>query len=416
MKKILLLLFLYTTSLLSIDISSENLSKLMDREGEDRIKAIWLSYQTKQYFLLRKAAKYLLESNNPFEHKIILRVFSLLDKDLESFLPNWYLYIDQYINNKKNKEVLLDCLKLAKNWKEQRLIFSLIKLTKHPDYQIRKEAILTLNELNSDVVLPIIIEYLKSNNELLILYGLENSFYYNDKRLIPFIRELTFHSNKTIRIYAIKALSNYENESYYIIRNFDKEEDEEVLETMIELIAEKKWYNYAYLVNNTINHKNKRLRLASIKAARELKNTYFANTISKQLLIEDDEEIIKEGILSLMELDKGDSYRSLVFLLNHENKEIRLLALKAIQKLQILNYNESLISFINTEKDPEVHLELIYTICYLTNTKNYNQLIDLLENPFITKKEKYLIITTLNQYLEKSTFNLLARKNKIQLF
>ncbi len=106
MKKLynfIIIFVIYSSSLLSIDISSENLIKMMNQGGEERIKAIWIGYQTKQYYLLRKAAKYLNESDNPLEHRMILRIFKLLGDDLVSILPNWYILLDQFISNKRDK-------------------------------------------------------------------------------------------------------------------------------------------------------------------------------------------------------------------------------------------------------------------------------------------------------------------------
>lgn len=416
MKKYLVFLLIYTTSLFSIDISSENLIQLMDKGGEDRIKAIWLSYQTKQFFLLRKAAQYLIESENLLEHRMILRIFFLLDKDLETILPNWYTLIDQYINTKRDKEILKDCIKLARKWKEYRLIFSMIKLTKHPDYQIRREAIQLLNELNSDLVIPVIVKYLRSDNELLILYGLENSFLYPDKRFIPYLRECMNHPNKTIRIYAIRSLANYEEESFYILRNFELEKNEEVKEEMLKLIAEKKWHQYSYIANKSINDRNKNIRLASLMVAKSLKNHFFVDSISKQLLIENEEEVLKEGIQTLVELNKGDPYNSLAFLLNHPNKEIRIFSLKAIQKLNLKNYLNDLLNFITTEKESDVHLEFVYTICKLVDSTNYHNVIALIDNSYTTKIEKYLILSSLKPFVDIKTLNYLVKKNGIEIF
>ncbi|MFN3245399.1 MAG: HEAT repeat domain-containing protein [Leptonema sp. (in: bacteria)] len=405
MKKLynfIIIFVIYSSSLLSIDISSENLIKMMNQGGEERIKAIWIGYQTKQYYLLRKAAKYLNESDNPLEHRMILRIFKLLGDDLVSILPNWYILLDQFISNKRDKETLLDSLELARKWKEQRLVFSIIRLTKHPEHQIRKEAILTLKELNSDIVIPIIVESLKSSNELLILYGLENSIYYTDKRLIPFIREFVLHPNVTIRIFAIRALSNYESETFYLFRNIDKEEDDVIL-AMIELIEQKKFYNNLYLLNNTLNHPNKNIRLATIRTFRNLKNYAAVSLISRHLLIENDEDVIQEGILTLIELEKGDPSRSLVFLLQHKNKDIRILTLKAIHKLNMQNYLEDLLNLIYVENNPQVRLELVYTLCHFITPKNYHQFYDLLEQPSLSNQEKYLIISVLKDYAKDNT-------------
>jgi hypothetical protein len=210
------------------------------------------------------------------------------------------------------------------------------------------------------------------------------------------------HPNVTIRIFAIRALSNYESETFYLFRNIDKEEDDVIL-AMIELIEQKKFYNNLYLLNNTLNHPNKNIRLATIRTFRNLKNYSSISLISRHLLIENDEDVIQEGILTLIELEKGDPSRSLVFLLQHKNKDIRILTLKAIHKLNMQNYLEDLLNLIYVENNPQVRLELVYTLCHFITPKNYHQFYDLLEQPSLSNQEKYLIISVLKDYAKDNT-------------
>ncbi len=403
---IIFLLFLQT-SLFSIDIMNENLLENLNKEGEKRIISIWLIYETKQFNLLKKALNILITSENDQEQNLILRIMNLLSNDIDAIIPNWYTILENYIDIKRSNQNLLECLKLIKNKKENKLVYSVLRLTKHPDSEIRKEAIQILKELRSDLVLSTIINYLRSNNELLILYGLENSIYYPDKRLIPYLRELITYPDKTIRNYTLHSLSLYENESYYIVRNFEKENDEEVQERIIELIGENKWYNYSYIVNQTITSSNNNIQKASIIAARKLKNPIFIPTISKQLLIENDIEIIKEGIITLSEIGKSDPYRSLIFLLNHKDNSIKLQALKAIQKMNISEYVNELPEYINSG-DETFRLELLYTICTLLNNKNYIYIQNwLYNNTVLSKSEKFLILSTIKQYLDKYSYTVL---------
>ncbi len=415
MKKLFLIILTHvgiSLSIFGIDINDETLSLQLNKGGKDRIKAIWISYETKKFYLFRKSLEFLLlEENNDLEAQMILRIFNLLDKELESIIPNWYVYIDQYINEKRPKENLIECLKLTQRWKEKRLIFAILKLTKHPIQEIRNYSISVLRELSSDIVLPTIIEFLKSKNELLILYGLENSINYPDTRLIPFIRDLTNHPNKTIRIYALKSLSNYDLESYYVIKNFDSE-NEEVIQTILWIIGEKRWHNYAYLVHKGITHSNPEIRKYAINAATKLKNINLVNFISRQIIIETDPNVIFEGIKALVELKQGDPFNALIFLSNHSNPEIRLSSIKAIQKLKLSNYISDLIDLLNRETNPTVHLELIYTICTLLDSKNYYHVVNLLENnpSSITLEEKYLILSALEKFIDENLLSLLINK------
>lgn len=401
--KIYILFFLIIKTIYPVDITENSIQNMLNQE-ESRVLAIWLSYQTKQYHLLQKAVSLLPKTENLEEQKIILRIFELLDYDLANILPNWYVIIDQYINIKKPKEALLKSIRLIRKFKERKLIPSLLKISKHPDFEIRSEVIQTLKLLQNDSIFPTIILYLRSKDELLNIYGLELIKEIQDERLIPILRDLTQHPNTIIRIYALNALSEYEKESHYIIRNHQNE-IEEVIASIIKIIGEKKWNQYSYIVQHNISSGSKLIRKASIIAARNLTN-FDSYYISKQLLIESDKEIIEEGILTLVEVRKNDPFQSLVFLLNHSDPKIKLLSLKAIQTLK-LDYIESLIFFLEKEKNPEIHLEITYTIANLVNSKNYKILLNSQDflNKNLTKEEKYLLLSSLKNSLQEREFS-----------
>lgn len=402
--KIYILFFLTIKTIFSIDITENSIREMLNQE-EHRVLAIWLSYQTKQYHLLQKAISILPKTENTEEQKIILRILELLDNELVTIIPNWYVILDQYINIKKPKEALLTSIRLIRKFKEKKSIPSLLRISRHPDFQIRSEVIETLKLLQNDSIFPTIIFYLRSKDELLNIYGLELIKEIPDERLIPILREFIQHPNPIVRIYALNALSEYEKESHYVTRNYQSE-IEEVMAAIIKIIGEKKWNQYHYIVQQNISSESKLIRKASIKAARNLANFDFAYYVSKQILIESDKEIIEEGILTLVELGKNDPFQSLVFLLNHFDPKIKLLSLRAIQTLK-LDYIENLIYFLEKEKNPEIHLEIAYTIANLVNSKNYKILLNSQNflNKNLTKEEKYLLLSSLKNSLQESEFS-----------
>ncbi|MCS7205602.1 MAG: HEAT repeat domain-containing protein [Leptospiraceae bacterium] len=400
MRWMLFFLFVFlNTKILGLDLSKENLYQMLEKGGEDRLRAIWLSYETRQYVLFRIAANFLLESENEEEHLLVLRIFDLLGQDLEWVLPNWHILLDEFLTIKRSKEVLIPSLNLIKKWKERKLIYALIRLTKHPEYEIRRMSLEVLQELSSDQIVPVIIQYLKSPSNLTKIYGLEISYYYKDNRLIPFLRELIQHPNKSVRIYAIRALSEYENEHFYIFRNYPTE-TEEVQKVMIEIIGEKSLTQYQNYVLAGISDPNKSIRKASLIAAKNFPQPNFIQAVSNQLLIEQDDELIIEGILLLSRFGK-DPQKVLIHLLSNQNPKIRLLSLQTIQELKLSDYLEDLLFFLEKEKESSVHLEIVYTLSSLVNERNYKILLESLNyyKEFLNHQEKYLIYSALQPYL-----------------
>ncbi len=384
-----------------VNIQEVSISKKQDKE---RVISLWINYQTKQYHLLKPSFSNLPFTKSEEEAKMILRIFDLLEEDLESIFPNWYVVLDQYLNIKRSKENLLLGIHLIKKFKESYLIPALIRLIKHPDYDIRWKAAQTLMTMQSDMMYALLINYLKSNEEILNIYALELLMLLPNERLLPLIREFLQHPNKIVRIYAFYSLSEFESESYAIIKNLNNETDEKIIIAIIDIIGTKKWSNYYHIIQQYISSDNPKIRKASILSAKKTMNHSFVNSISKQLLVENNLEIIEEGIFALTELKQGDPNHSLIFLLNNENLKIKILALKTIQNLNLENHLESLIPFLALEKNQEIHLELTYTIAYLLNKKNYKIILNSLTSikDFLSKEEKYLLYSSLKNYLLES--------------
>lgn len=403
------LIFLFTIlisipSLESFEISEVSYSKFLDTDEEEKLKALWISYQTKQYNLLKSSLLNMPKATNEEEVKMILRILDLLDEDLESIFPNWYQILDQYINIKRPKENLLQCIHLIKKFKERNLTPALIRLLKYPDFEVRWETIQVLKTIQNDLVYALLFNYLTSKEEILNIYALELSMLLPNQRLLPIIREFLQHPNKIVRIYAYYSLSEFESESFTIIKNLNSEKDESILIAIIDIIGTKKWNTYYHLIHQYITSDNKKIRKASILAAKKAMHPSFANSISRQLLTEKDSEILQEGILALSELRQGDPHHCLVFLLNNENQKIKFLSLKAIQNLKLENQLENLVPFLISEKNQEIHLEITYTIASLINAKNYKALLNSLFSikEFLSKEEQYLLYSALKNYISES--------------
>ncbi|MFN3605132.1 MAG: hypothetical protein ACK4UJ_10515 [Leptonema sp. (in: bacteria)] len=403
MRKFIKFFLLYTIlshSVFSVDISEPSIKEFLEKDSESRRKSLWIIYQTKQFELLKQEILKLPQINNEEEEKLILRILKLLDEDLEIIIPNWYRILDRYTDIKKPKENLLIVIELAQKFKEKKLTPTLLRLTNHPSFEIRREAIQSLKILQSDRIYPTIINFLKAKDDLLNIYGLELIQSFPDERMIPFIKDLSLHPNKIIKIYSFYALAEYEKESYFIIKNLTNEKDEDIISHIIHIIGEKGWNSYHYLIQQNISSENKKIRKSAILAAKKLSDSRFSYTISKQLLIESEPEMIQEGIFALLELKKGDPFHSLVFLLNHKNPKIKFLALKAIRTLKLETYIEDLIEFLKKEKDKDIHFEITYTIADLINFKNYKILLNSLTNinESLSIEEKYLLFSSLKTF------------------
>ncbi len=410
MIKIILFLFLFFVnfSLYTIEIDRESLSKYLEEGGEKRYQAIWIAYDTKQYdFLSEPRIQNFLKEDDTKVQELILTIYNLLGESLPLYIPGWYIHIDEYLNIKRSDNGIKLSLELARKWKEKRLVFAISRLLLHPSITIRNEANQILKELNSEYQILLQIELLKSKYEIYNIYGLNFVRDNPDQRILPFVRSLSLDSNKMIKRYALRALSEYSTESLFIISNFNSDSDEDVKRVVLSLIGEKKWIEYSYVVIQSLNYSSNKVRLKAIKSAKLLNHFQFIHPISKLLLQEKNKEVILEGISALIQLN-GDPYHSLYHIIKtNSDFQIKISALFAIQKLSLDQYQniiENFVELFEFEKDYIIRSEIIHTIALLVNQKNYYKILPLFEKNTVSKEHKIFLLSSLKAKLNNNTF------------
>ncbi len=420
MVKIILFLFLFLInfSLYSIEINRESLSKYLEEGGEKRYQAIWIAYDTKQYDLLSEPRiQNFLKEDDTKVQELILTIYNLLGESLPLYIPGWYIHIDEYLNIKRSDNGIKLSLELARKWKEKRLVFAIGRLLLHPSISIRNEANQILKELNSEYQILLQIELLKSKYEIYNIYGLNFVKNNPDLRILPFVRSLSLNSNKMIKRYALRALSEYSTESLFIISNFNSDPDEDVKRVILSLIGEKNWKEYSYVVIQGLNYSSDKVRLKAIESARQLNHNQFVHPISRLLLQEKNKDVILEGISFLVQLN-DDPYLSLYYLIKtNTDLQIKMSALFAIQKLSLDQYQniiENFVELFEFENDYNIRSEIIHTIALLVNQKNYYKILPLFEKNTVSKEHKIFLLSSLKAKLNANTFTEILSHKEIR--
>ncbi|MEQ9366800.1 MAG: HEAT repeat domain-containing protein [Leptospirales bacterium] len=276
--------------------------------GEGRRRAIWYIYQNKQHQLLPVAAAYLFQSDDVADHMAVMRTLHAYGDQLERYLPNWHVILDRYMTPEANEEVVLECIKLTMRWKESRLIHALNRLARHPQSAVRLAAFGGTATLSNDMLIPVLVRLMQSERAVFRIYGLEGILHFGDKRLWTFLQDALSDPSKSVRIYAVQALSEQPNgaeRSHYLARQYNGERDPEVRGRIIEVIAERRWLRHLNIVHRGVSDGEPLVRKFALDAVESLNDRRAASFISRQLTQEDRRELKLQGVRTLMLLENS---------------------------------------------------------------------------------------------------------------
>lgn len=290
----------------------------LESGGESRRRAIWYIYQNKQHELLPLAAGFLFQSDDLADHKAVLRTFHAYGDQLERYLPNWHVILDRYMTPQANDEVVLDCIKLTIRWQESRLIHALSRLSRHPQSAVRLAAFEGTAKLSNDMLIPVLVRLIQSERPVFRIYGLEGILHFGDKRLWTFLKDALADPSKSVRIYAVQALSEQpsgKEKSHYLARRYNGEPDPEVRGRIIEVIAERRWLRHVNVIHRGVSDGVPLVRKVALDAIERLNDRRAPRFISRQLVQEDHRELKLQGVRALMLLENsggGNGLRTLL--------------------------------------------------------------------------------------------------------
>jgi HEAT repeat protein len=399
---LILLLFVYAAPAMPVELSGDDPARLiymMEKGGLERRQAFWFAYQSKQFFLLRRVVRYLLDSDDYEDHRMILRIMEVLGPTLDTYIPGWYEILDRYMTFTVPDDLLIRCMKLSVRFKEHRMVFAITRMMEHPIHAVRLEAIQSLLAMENDNVVPVLIRYMKSDDPVLMIYGLQGARVLGDARLLPFIRELLEHRNKSVRIYALRAVAESKGEgdlSYLITGRFSRENNAEVRRTIVQIIGERTIGGQQYTVTRAMQDPAPIVREAAYFTAVQLRSSMFARELSLRLSQEEDSRLRAVIIDALTRLNMGDPLSALSRVAQSDaDPALRSLAVRAIGKIRDRTQNDSLFQAATTDTDAAVRLEAAQSLTLLADPGLGPKLASAVENNNLDTEVRFLLFRAL---------------------
>jgi HEAT repeat protein len=351
-------------------ITEQNVSEMMKSGGVERRQAIWYVYQMRYDGLLRDAAEFLFQSGDYDDHRAILHVFDAYGESLENHLPDWYLFLDRYMNESLPVDILKECFRLMVKWQEHRLMHALARFAYHPLMEVRLAAYEAMSQMKNDILIPVILGMISSERPIYKMYALEGASHYPDRRLEPFMSRLLTDNNKSVRIYAIDAVSVMPNGSDKIVRMFTFDRNEEIRERVVESVAKNSWRQQIYIVQKALADPSPLVRRSALNAIDSLRDGFSAPYISRQLVVETEPDIKGLSLDVLMRLGKGGGGKGLSrILVEEESENLRLKGALTIGVTREYEASDALAHALVHDPSYRVRLESAYAMGRIKNAR-----------------------------------------------
>lgn len=373
----------------------------MEQGGAPRRQAFWYAFQSRQYFLLRRVVKYLHDSSDAEDHRMILRIMEVMGPGLETHIPGWYDLLDDYMQPGVPDDLLIRCMKMAVLFKEHRMVFALNRMLEHPAFEIRMEAIRSLVAMENDNVVPVLIRFLKTSDVVLVIYGLQGASVLGDSRFQPFVQELLDHSNKSVRIYALRTLSDLKVEgdvAYLITGRFAREPNAEVRREIIRLIGKRMIAGQQYLVVRAMADPSPLVREAGYSTALQLRTGMFAREISQALLREEDPARRRHAMHCLVGLSAGDPSSALGRILRADSDAAtRALSARGIAAIRDRSQSAALIQAVREDRERMVRREAASSLIGLVDAAQASLLVEMILDDRRDTEERLLLLRALQK-------------------
>ena len=354
-------------------MSDTEIISMLARGGEDRRRAVWFVYQLNKHHLLRRAVSY-LKIGEYEDHKAILNVLHIYGLNLESYLPDWYDFLDPFMNVDKPADVLLSCIRLGQYWKEHRLIYAYVRLAEHPNREVRLAAFSAMSTIGNDRLIPVLLRLVNSDKAVFRIYGLEGAYYYADARLAPFVNKLLNDTNPAVRIAAILAAGEQQGEnqdlSYQVVKLYVSDPSPEVRERVVEITARKDWRKHSYIVNKAISDSHPDVRLTAIRSLEYMRDGQTPKFLSSQIAIEPEEKIRIRALDAFLILQNGGGGAGLSrMIISEDRADLRLRAVQVSARIKDKGTLQALFTALRQDTSAEVRAEAAMAIAELKEVK-----------------------------------------------
>ncbi len=334
------------------------LSNMLDAGGEKRLDAIRFVTDGPHYELLNKLVSLLVETDSSEEQRAILKALISLKVPLENYVPNWDLYVDQYIQPERSDDLLIIASRLVLLKKEHRLMPAMIRICRHQSVAVRLVAFQAMASMGNDRLIPALLSLFASDLAMDRVYALEGAFYYHDNRIQPFVFKALSDENKSVRIHAIVALSSEPSMAAAIANRYYQDDDGEVRGNIVRTIVDSGWRQYSSIVYRAITDDDAKVRWEAMEGVQRWRDRNALSFISRALRKECEPELQRIALQTFLLLGGDGGGEGVNYLMeNDPDPSIRQMAAMTAGYLKSRASLRSLVSVVLEDPDSDVRAE-----------------------------------------------------------
>ena len=304
------------------------------------------------------------------------------------------------------KKVIIDYLAPSR---DGRLIIPFAKQLTSSFHAVRKSAAVALQKNASDRIYPYILNMSSSSNPVYKIYFIEAMNFVYDRRFYYMLTGMLKDPNKSIRIYVLNCIKiNQITEAMNMVRNIALyDSNDEVKIAAIDLIGQLKDRGSQHVLFRTLNFNNRAVRLMTVKSLNKIAMTNSATHLSNRLVKESDHSIKDLIIDTLIKIRKSGNISGLKRILLHDdNVDLKI---KAAYALGYIRDKRGISVLIDSSGDEsyKVRAEVAHSLGSFQNRAVTQKLL------FIIKNDKKRYVRTAAIYsIEKIN----DRKSTLKLF
>lgn len=225
-----------------------------------------------------------------------------------------------FLRNSEDKRIEIELIEFLGHAENNPFIIPIAEKITIPRAEVRTRAAQVLGEVRDDRMLPVILAMGNSTNPVHRIYFLEALNFIYDTRFQKTVISLLEDENKSVRIYALECvIKNDVKEALPDVKAIIRNDNNyEVKKKAVSVIVHFRDTSSGYLVSGLLNENERELRIEALKAVAELRYSAAAHQVSKMLTTEQDPEVKKTALDTLYTFRKSGELEGLEYILSRD--------------------------------------------------------------------------------------------------
>jgi HEAT repeat protein len=372
-----ILQFFLITDLFPQQLTSDEIISGLFSEDKEQVNNTYIYIsRTKPDELIGRMSAFLLSNEQASKKNIIIKAMKYYP--FEKTVPACLDILKKSPSFLVKKEII-DYLSASH---DKKIVLPIVEELASPFYAVRESAILALKAVGDDRMYPVMLRMMENENPIYRVYALETLFYIYDIRFYGILIKMLGDENKSIRYYVLKCIENnrLKDALIHVRRIALSDVSWENRVKAAQILGALNDDNSFYVLLKCLGDENRDIRFTAAGSLNILKFRNSAYPLSEQLAIENDDEIKKVIIDTLIGLNNAGGYKGLSkVLLDDKNISMKINAAFALGSIRFRDSSYILLNGLK-DSDMKVRAEVCNSLGYYSTKETIENLLDIINS------------------------------------